>query len=44
MGLPRRRSSSEAANVEGCVFIHAAGFIGGANSKEGVLKLAALAV
>ncbi|AOA62495.1 uncharacterized protein PAS_chr2-2_0093 [Komagataella phaffii GS115] len=40
----RDEKLSEAANVEGCVFIHAAGFIGGANSKEGVLKLAALAV
>ncbi|GME72635.1 unnamed protein product [Ambrosiozyma monospora] len=31
---------SEKAGVEGCVFIHAAGFIGGAKTKEGVIELA----
>ncbi|KAH3685278.1 hypothetical protein WICPIJ_003752 [Wickerhamomyces pijperi] len=35
---------SEASGVEGCVFIHAAGFIGGAKTKEAVLKLAELSL
>lgn len=35
---------SKASGVEGCVFIHAAGFIGGAKTKEAVLKLAELSL
>ncbi|KAL6056301.1 UPF0160 protein MYG1, mitochondrial [Balamuthia mandrillaris] len=31
---------SQAAGVEGCIFIHATGFIGGAKTKEGVIALA----
>lgn len=40
----RDEALSEASGVEGCVFIHAAGFIGGAKTKEGVLKLAELSL
>ncbi|CCF56540.1 hypothetical protein KAFR_0B02420 [Kazachstania africana CBS 2517] len=45
-GLPkalrglRDEQLSEASGVPGCVFIHAAGFIGGAKTKEAVLQLA----
>ena len=35
---------SELTGVDGCIFIHSAGFIGGAKSQEAVLKLANLAV
>lgn len=35
---------SAKAGVEGCVFIHAAGFIGGAKTKEAALQLAQMAV
>ena len=31
---------SQATGVDGCIFIHAAGFIGGNKTKEGALKLA----
>lgn len=31
---------SEKAGVEGCIFIHATGFIGGHKTKEGALHLA----
>lgn len=47
-GLPERLRGlrdaelSEKAGIEGCIFVHAAGFIGGANSKDGVLQLAKL--
>lgn len=40
----RDEELSEKTGVEGCVFIHAAGFIGGCKSKEGVLQLAKMAV
>lgn len=35
---------SEATGVPGCVFIHAAGFIGGAKTQEAVLKLAKMSL
>jgi uncharacterized UPF0160 family protein len=35
---------SALTGVEGCIFIHASGFIGGAKSKESVMKLAVLAL
>lgn len=35
---------SAATGVPGCVFIHAAGFIGGAKTREGALQLAKMAV
>ncbi|KAH3666713.1 hypothetical protein WICMUC_005530 [Wickerhamomyces mucosus] len=35
---------SKESGVEGCVFVHAAGFIGGAKTKEAVLKLAELSL
>ncbi|CDK25633.1 unnamed protein product [Kuraishia capsulata CBS 1993] len=35
---------SKLTNVEGCVFVHAAGFIGGAKTKDAVLQLAKMAV
>ena len=35
---------SEKSGLPGCVFIHAAGFIGGAESKETVLKLAQMSL
>lgn len=35
---------SALTGVEGCIFIHASGFIGGAKSKEAVMKLAELAL
>lgn len=35
---------SKETGVEGCVFIHAAGFIGGAKSKDAVIKLAQMAL
>ncbi|TID14991.1 hypothetical protein CANINC_004662 [Pichia inconspicua] len=35
---------SEKTGVPGCVFIHAAGFIGGAKTKEAVLELAKMAL
>lgn len=46
LGLPlqwrglRDEALSEASGIDGCIFIHAAGFIGGCNTKEGVLQLA----
>lgn len=35
---------SEKTGVPGCVFIHAAGFTGGAKTKEGILKLARMSI
>ncbi|SCU99730.1 LANO_0F03378g1_1 [Lachancea nothofagi CBS 11611] len=35
---------SEKSGLPGCIFIHAAGFIGGASSKETVLKLAQMSL
>lgn len=35
---------SEKTGVAGCTFIHAAGFIGGASTKEGVVELAKMAL
>ena len=35
---------SEASGVPGCVFIHAAGFIGGAKTREAVLELAKMSL
>ncbi|KAF8922521.1 metal-dependent protein hydrolase [Mucidula mucida] len=35
---------SKISGVEGCVFVHASGFIGGTKTKEGALKLARLAL
>lgn len=35
---------SEKTGVEGCTFIHAAGFIGGAQTKEAVVKLATMSL
>lgn len=49
-GLPepwrgvRDEALSELTGVDGCVFVHAAGFIGGCKTKEGVLSLAKMAV
>lgn len=45
-GLPepwrgvRDEELSKLTGVEGCIFVHAAGFIGGTETKEGVLELA----
>jgi uncharacterized UPF0160 family protein len=36
----RDEALSEKAGIEGCTFVHAAGFIGGANTKEAVIELA----
>lgn len=50
LGLPeelrglRDEELSQKSGVAGCIFIHAAGFIGGANSEEGVLKLARMSL
>lgn len=50
MGLPqawrglRDEALSSETGVEGCIFVHAAGFIGGCNTKEGVLQLATKAL
>ncbi|KAI5955656.1 hypothetical protein KGF54_001158 [Candida jiufengensis] len=40
----RDEELSEKTGIEGCIFVHAAGFIGGANTEEGVLKLARLSL
>eukprot|EP01089_Gocevia_fonbrunei_P020400 TRINITY_DN7605_c0_g1_i1.p1 TRINITY_DN7605_c0_g1~~TRINITY_DN7605_c0_g1_i1.p1 ORF type:complete len:363 (-),score=76.31 TRINITY_DN7605_c0_g1_i1:53-1057(-) len=46
LGLPtewrglRDEALSEATGIKGCVFVHASGFIGGANSAEGVIEMA----
>ncbi|KAK7678845.1 hypothetical protein QCA50_018147 [Cerrena zonata] len=46
LGLPeawrgiRDQELSKLTGVPGCIFVHAAGFIGGANSQESVLELA----
>ncbi|KAK6457888.1 metal-dependent protein hydrolase [Scheffersomyces xylosifermentans] len=50
LGLPeelrglRDDELSKKSGVDGCIFIHAAGFIGGANSKDAVLQLARLSL
>lgn len=49
-GLPepwrgvRDEELSKLTGVPGCIFVHAAGFIGGCETKEGVLQLAKLAL
>lgn len=49
-GLPepwrgvRDEELSKLTGVEGCIFVHAAGFIGGTETKEGVVELAKLAL
>lgn len=49
-GLPepwrgvRDDALSKLTGVDGCIFVHAAGFIGGCETKEGVLQLAKLAL
>jgi uncharacterized UPF0160 family protein len=40
----RDHALSELTQVPDCIFVHASGFIGGAKSKESILKLAALAL
>ncbi|KAH9944402.1 GAMM1 protein [Epithele typhae] len=35
---------SKMSGVDGCIFVHASGFIGGNNTKDGVLKMANLAL
>jgi uncharacterized UPF0160 family protein len=40
----REEALSEAAGIPGCVFVHAAGFIGGANSEAGAFELASKAL
>ncbi|CAI5758933.1 unnamed protein product [Candida verbasci] len=50
LGLPKELRGlrddelSKKSGIDGCIFIHATGFIGGANSEEGVLKLAKLSL
>lgn len=50
LGLPekwrgiRDEELSQLTGVPGCIFVHAAGFIGGANTKEAVLQLAKLSL
>ena len=36
----RDKDLEQASGIEGAVFVHATGFIGGAKSREGALKLA----
>lgn len=49
-GLPepwrgiRDEELSRLAGIEGCIFVHASGFIGGNKTKEGALKMAKRAV
>lgn len=46
LGMPelwrgvRDEELSKLTNIPGCIFVHAAGFIGGANTREAVLELA----
>ncbi|KAI5961209.1 uncharacterized protein KGF55_004134 [Candida pseudojiufengensis] len=40
----RDEELSNKSGIEGCIFVHAAGFIGGAKTEEGVLKLAKLSL
>lgn len=40
----RDEELSKATGIDGCVFIHAAGFIGGTSSKDGALQLAKMAL
>ncbi|KAI0757011.1 GAMM1 protein [Daedaleopsis nitida] len=40
----RDEELSKLSGVEGCIFVHASGFIGGNKTKEGVLRLAHLAL
>jgi uncharacterized UPF0160 family protein len=50
LGLPkewrgvRDQDLEKVAGIEGCTFCHAAGFIGGNKSYEGVLKMAQVAL
>ncbi|CUM62529.1 uncharacterized protein PRCAT00000080001 [Priceomyces carsonii] len=50
LGLPenirglRDDELSKTTGISGCIFVHAAGFIGGATTKEGALKLAKMAL
>lgn len=50
LGLPeawrgiRDEALSKLSGVDGCIFVHAAGFIGGCETKEGVMELAAKAL
>ncbi|CAK9438540.1 uncharacterized protein LODBEIA_P27640 [Lodderomyces beijingensis] len=50
LGLPeqlrglRDEELSKKAGIDGCIFVHAAGFIGGAQTEEGVLALARAAL
>lgn len=39
----RDEELSKLTGVEGCIFVHAAGFIGGTKTKEGILQLASMA-
>ena len=40
----RDEALSELTGIDGCIFVHAAGFIGGTQTKEGILELAEKAV
>ena len=40
----RGEALTEATGIPGCVFVHAAGFIGGNATYEGVLRMAIAAV
>jgi uncharacterized UPF0160 family protein len=40
----RDNALSELTQVPDCIFVHASGFIGGAKSKDSILKLASLAL
>lgn len=40
----RDEALSQLTGVDGCIFIHAAGFTGGCKTKEGALQLAKMAV
>jgi uncharacterized UPF0160 family protein len=40
----RDAALSELSGIDGCIFVHAAGFIGGNATKEGVLQMAAKAI
>ena len=40
----RDEALSELSGIDGCIFVHAAGFIGGNKTKEGVVQMAASAL
>ena len=40
----RDEELSRVANIEGCIFVHASGFIGGNETEEGALEMAKRAV